>query len=214
MLSSHASHGPPFTLHLYVALMLALNVNLVLQLSKTCATAVTCGGGGGGGAVVGGGWIVKRWSFNVFLVWGLLLSRAITCTWCFPTLRFLNVCPETPISGIWVFPALFYQIILLHGTGGSPSSLHRKFAGKLALKKTCTSFPVMWYRPVTESVCDAVHKHCVILLLIVCKTYYHCRVFHRISYPCFFLCMASHHFVVLDWYSLWHVADCQLHTYC
>lgn len=60
MLSSHASHGPPFTLHLYVALMLALNVNLALQLSKTCATAVTCGGGGGGGAVVGGGWIVKR----------------------------------------------------------------------------------------------------------------------------------------------------------
>ena len=60
MLSLHASHGPPFTLHLYVAVMLALNVSLALQLLKICASAVTCGGGGGDGGIVDGGWMLKR----------------------------------------------------------------------------------------------------------------------------------------------------------
>lgn len=90
-----------FILHLNVTVTSALKNSLALQLLKTRAVAVTSGGGGGGGAVVGGGLMVKRGSFNVFLICESLSNRAITCIRCFPTLTFLNVCPEMPMIQKW-----------------------------------------------------------------------------------------------------------------
>ena len=97
ILSSHVSHGPPFTLHLNVAATSAPNVSLALQLLKICAVAVTRGGRGGGRSVVGGGLIVKR-SFNVFFVSGSMCGLEITCIRWFPSSTLLYVCPETPMD--------------------------------------------------------------------------------------------------------------------
>lgn len=141
--SSHVSHGPPFTLHLNVAATSAANVSLALQLLKTCAVAVTRGGRGGGRGVVGDGLTVKR-SLNVFFVSGSMCGLEITCIKWFPSSTFLYVCPETPMDR---FGYHYYQVIcsiLLHGILRFLSSLHWKVAGKLALKKTCTSFPDNW----------------------------------------------------------------------
>ena len=99
MLSLHGFHGPPFTLHLNVTGTSALNLNLALQLVKTCASAsVKRGGGGGGGDVVVGGWMVKRGSLNILRVCRLLINRAINCILCLPSPKSAYVCPETPVE--------------------------------------------------------------------------------------------------------------------
>ena len=121
--SSHDSHGPSFTLHLNVAGTSAPNVNLALQLLKTCAVAVTRGGRGGGRSVVGGGVTVKR-SLSVFFVSGSISGLEITCIRWFPSSIFLYVCPETPMNRLGYHYYHVIHSILLHGTLRFLSSLH------------------------------------------------------------------------------------------
>ena len=46
----------------------------------------------------------------------------------------------------------------LHETAGFESSLHLKVAGRVELKKTCTSFPVICCRAAIVNSCDSIHE--------------------------------------------------------
>jgi len=87
--NSHASHGPPLTLHLYVTVALALNVSRIpLQGLTVSAATIKRGGRGGGGCVGGGGVTMIGPRVRVCLILGRVLVLHITCINRLPALTF------------------------------------------------------------------------------------------------------------------------------